>query len=420
VGAVLNERGVPIHALAAPLRASWDPRVSPATPVVAAIAVLLVATGPTVAATLRWRALLPAAWAASFAWILALGLVDGWPRLAERLTRPGEYLAEVPGAPPRAELLVTFADRIARGRTGPGDPDAWVTHVAGHPPAALEFWILMDGVGLRGGAWAALVCLVLGSSACVAIAVAVRAVANETLARRALPFLVLVPAALWIGVSGDAVFLAASAWGLALLAVATRLRGPGAWAAAGSAGLLLGITLYLSYGLALIGLVALGILLVGRHRLIPLLVAGTGVAVVVASYTVGGFWWWEGYTQVVVHYYQGWGAERPYSYWVWANLAALAICVGPAAAAGIRRSLKIHRTRRIRRGLAALVIPALAAVLIATLSGLSKAEVERIWLPFALWLVAGCALLPPRFHRWWLAAQAATAVVTQHLVLTSW
>jgi hypothetical protein len=67
-----------------------------------------------------------------------------------------------------------------------------------------------------------------------------------------------------------------------------------------------------------------------------------------------------------------------------------------------------------------LLAPVAAAVLCADLSGLSKAEVERIWLPFAVWLVAGTALLPAANRRWWLAGQAATALAVNHLLLTGW
>jgi hypothetical protein len=56
----------------------------------------------------------------------------------------------------------------------------------------------------------------------------------------------------------------------------------------------------------------------------------------------------------------------------------------------------------------------------ADLSGLSKAEVERIWLPFAVWLIAGAALLPARDRRGWLAAQAAAALLVNHLLFTTW
>jgi hypothetical protein len=78
------------------------------------------------------------------------------------------------------------------------------------------------------------------------------------------------------------------------------------------------------------------------------------------------------------------------------------------------------RSRAALRGRAVVVLPlaAFAAVLVADLSGLSKAEVERIWLPFAVWLPAGAVLLP--HPRRWLAAQAATALLVNHLMLTGW
>jgi hypothetical protein len=51
---------------------------------------------------------------------------------------------------------------------------------------------------------------------------------------------------------------------------------------------------------------------------------------------------------------------------------------------------------------------------------LSKAEVERIWLPFTVWLTASAALLPPRSHRWWLALNVIGALVLNHVILTNW
>jgi len=60
------------------------------------------------------------------------------------------------------------------------------------------------------------------------------------------------------------------------------------------------------------------------------------------------------------------------------------------------------------------------AVVVADLSGYSKGEVERTWLPFAVWLVAASAPLPPRHVRAWLAAQAGVALLVNHLLLTPW
>ena len=59
-------------------------------------------------------------------------------------------------------------------------------------------------------------------------------------------------------------------------------------------------------------------------------------------------------------------------------------------------------------------------VLAADLSQMSKAEVERIWLPFVPWLLISCALLPERWRRVGLAVQVVTALVVQHLLFTGW
>jgi hypothetical protein len=145
-----------------------------------------------------------------------------------------------------------------------------------------------------------------------------------------------------------------------------------------------------------------------------------GALLVVATFAVFGFWWLDGYHLVVRRYYQDLGTTRPYGYWVWANLAALVIAVGPVLAPGLRRAvLDPIRQRRVLP-VAGLVLAAAIAVVIADKSGLSKAEVERIWLPFGVWLTLGAVLLPSATRRWWLAGQAATALVVAHLVLTKW
>ena len=51
---------------------------------------------------------------------------------------------------------------------------------------------------------------------------------------------------------------------------------------------------------------------------------------------------------------------------------------------------------------------------------LSKAEVERIWLPFTIWLTAAPALLPVRSHRLWLALNAAGALAINTVIFTNW
>ena len=58
--------------------------------------------------------------------------------------------------------------------------------------------------------------------------------------------------------------------------------------------------------------------------------------------------------------------------------------------------------------------------MLADASRMSKAEVERIWLPFVPWLLLSTACLPPRWQRPMLGVQVAVALLVQHLVLTNW
>ncbi|MEU6814565.1 hypothetical protein [Streptomyces sp. NPDC046860] len=400
-----------------PLFADWDPHVGPGTPAALVLAAAGVAYGPALAGRLPWRALPWAAWAASAAWIVSLALVDGWhDGIAVRLTTGNEYLQVIDRFHDIPAALRGFEDHIVDGV-----PGKWPAHIAGHPPAATLTFVLLDRIGLGGGGWAGMWCVVLGGSACAAVLVAVRALADERLARRAAPFLVLAPAAVWMGASADAYFAAVAAWALACLALAlTRRSLP--WA--GASGLLFGLTCYLSYGLALVALIALAALLLtradlrARPAMIPVFLAQ--LAVVPVVFALLGFNWWTAYHLLVTRYYQGVGGTRPYGYWVWANLACTAVITGTATAAALPRTAGAltHRDDRAATRLALVVCAALAALLIADLSGMSKAETERIWLPFAVWLLPACAFLPrPRI---WLAAQAVLALLINHLLLTGW
>ncbi|MFI9544686.1 hypothetical protein ACIHAR_12235 [Streptomyces sp. NPDC052016] len=412
-----------------PLVGDWSPHTGPGTPAAVAVAVAAVAYGPALATRLPWRAVLPLAWATATAWTFSLALIDGWERgIAVRLTTRHEYLQvidrfhDIPGA------LRDFTHHILLH-----SPDNWPAHVAGHPPAAPLTFVLLDRVGLRGGGWAGVWCITVGATACVAVLVAIRVLAGETLARRAAPFLVLAPAAVWMGTSADAYFAAVAAWAVALLAVAVT---GGSLRAAGASGLLFGLTCYLSYGLTLMAVVAAAVLVLGRHGirarpvlLVPLV---AGLAVVPAAFTLAGFDWWEAYHLLVTRYHQGAGGVRPYGYWVWANLACTVLIAGLATVAGLRRTGSVlvrHRADALTRPddfrgraaearLALVVSAALLALVVADLSGMSKAETERIWLPFAVWLLPACAFLPR--PRAWLTAQALLALLLNHLLHTGW
>jgi hypothetical protein len=416
VGAVLYLAGHPVRASAAPLFAHWRPHAGVGTPLAVAVAAVVVWRGPHLAAALPWRRLLAYGYLTAVTWILGLALVDGWQRgLAGRLTTGSEYLHEVDGVTDVPAMLRGFTGRILDSQ-----PQSWTTHVAGHPPGALLVFVGLDRVGLGGGGWAAIVCVLVGALTAVAVPEAVRLLGTETAARAAVPFAVLFPGAVWIGVSADGLVAGVAACGVAVLARGLSRRAP---VPALLGGALLAGCAYLSYGLVLLApLVLVAVFAAGRARPLvcplvwPLAWALAGAAAVVIAFTAAGFWWLDGYHLVVQRYYQGLASQRPYLYWVWADLAVLTASAGPAAAAILRRAA----TARTVGADCLLPLAAAVAVLAADLSGYSKAEVERIWLPFAIWFCAGAAPLPAAGRRPWLAVQAATALIVNHLLLTTW
>ncbi|MDQ0937137.1 hypothetical protein [Streptomyces turgidiscabies] len=424
VGTFLEHRYGNLHVSWPPLYGHWEPHLGPGTPAAILVAVAVVAYGPSLAARLPWRALLWSAWGTAMAWTFSLALVDGWQRgIALRLTTKYEYLQvinpvnrfhDIPAA------LRDFTHHIVIH-----SPDAWPAHVAGHPPAATLTFVIVDRIGLGGGAWAGVWCITVGATAAAAVLITVRALCGEELARRAAPFLVLAPAAVWMGTSADGYFAAVAAWAVAFLALAVNGHRPRS--AGLASGLLFGLVVYLSYGLTLFAVIAGGVLLLGSRRLRPVPYVLAGFVVLPAVFTFMGFNWWEAYHLLVTRYYQGAGGIRPYWYWVWANLACTVLLVGPATVAGLRRAgaAPVRQGVRgcLRRSdgeprLALLVLAALLALLAADLSGMSKAETERIWLPFAVWLLPAAAFL--NRPRAWLTAQATLALLLNHLLVTGW
>jgi hypothetical protein len=417
---LINSSAQQIHDFAdtAPVFGWWNAHVGWGTGPAILIAVAAVVWGPAVARRLGWRALTLTAWATSAAWAFSLAMVDGWQLgFAGRLTARHEYLNQVPTITDIPLALRTFSRRIVDYQ-----PDSWITHVSGHPPGALLTFVWLDRIGLGGGAWAGAFVLLIGSSAAAAVIVAVRALTDEDTARRAAPFVAVAPTAIWIAVSADGYFAGVAAWGIALLALAVRrtVRFPGL-AACGS-GLVLGWGIFLNYGLALIALPAVAVLVCAANWRVAarvLAVAVPAALAVVAVFKLTGFWWFDGYQLVQQRYWQGIALNRPFQYWSWANLASVVCAIGLGSVAGIGRAFDITAIRA-RSGLNLVVLAALAAILFADLSMLSKAETERIWLPFMVWLTAAPALLPPRSHRWWLGVNVVGALALNHFILTNW
>ena len=138
-----------------------------------------------------------------------------------------------------------------------------------------------------------------------------------------MPFLVLFPGAVWIGVSADGLFAGVTAAGVVLLA-----RG----LTRGAAGL--GGALLVSRSTCPTGWCCWPLVLA-----VAVVVRADGgrscwavwAAAVVAAFTAAGFWWLDGY-HLVGAVLPGRGSDRPYAYWVWADLAVLVVAAGPAAA----------------------------------------------------------------------------------------
>ncbi len=392
------------------------------------VAVLAWRYAADLAQRLSWGRLLAASYAAGLAWLLSLALVDGPSGISRVLGNGYEYLPTARDVGSIPVLLDTFVSRIPYA----AEPDNWVTHVAGHPPAALLFFVALVRLGLGGDLAAGLVVTVIAATTALGVMVTLRALGAEGAARRAAPFLVLTPAAVFMAVSADAMFAAVAAWGLACLALGagagTRGRGrPVAVAWSVLAGLLLGTCVLLSYGLPLLGLLAVAILIAARAWL-PLPVAVVAALVPVLVVAAYGFAWWEAYPVLTERYYEGIAELRPASYWAWGNLAALAFSAGPLLGAGLARTVQVVRGSQLRRAawlgqdrvVLLLVGAATAIITLIEISNMSKSEVERIWLPFIPWLVISMALLPARWRRTGLAVQLVTALLVQHLLYTSW
>jgi methylthioxylose transferase len=392
----------------APLLAEWGPRVSAATAVALALAVLAARFAADLAERLPWRWLLGAVFAAGLAWMLSLALVDGTRGVGHVLETPYEYLRTARKVGDVHLLLQEYVSRIPYDSAPKPN---WPVHVAGHPPGALLFFVGLDRVGLGGGLAAGLVVIVVAATTAPAVLLTLRALGEEAMARRAAPFLVFAPAAVWQAVSADAMFAAVAAWGLAALALAATRRSA-AWAVVG--GLLLGWCAMLSYGLLLLGILALTVIRLGRWWPALPLAAAAALAVPLAFGALG-FSYVEALPVLRERYFEGVGGRRPASYWLWGGPAALALSAGPLVGAGLAR-LRAHR----ERATAALAAAAAASVVVATVTQMSKAEVERIWLPFVPWLLLSCALLPERWRRRGLVLQMAVALAVQHLLRIDW
>ena len=389
----------------------WSPtRFHPSLRLVPALVVALtvVRMAPRAARSLRWRWLLATTTVMSVVWSCAIAFIDsinGLNALTDPLRfRRNDYLQSAREIRSLHTFLAHFIDDIAR----------YPQNTKGHPPGMVVIEWLLDKIGLATAGWSAVLSVAGGALAGVAALIAMREVAGEDSARAAAPFIVLVPAVIWWQ-TGDAFFAGVSAWSVTAIVLASGRSGRRSIALALAGGLGFGITAFLSYGLVLLAIIPI-VVCVYRGRTRLLVVAAVGALPVFLGFAALGFSWFSGFFATRHEYWTGVASHRPYSYFFVADLALFAVATGPAVAVAFERL----RDRR-----AWLLVGAIVAVVaLADLSGMSKAEVERIWLPFVPWAVLATASLSgprsPTRMRPWLALQAACTMTVAVTIWSQW
>ena len=140
-----------------------------------------------------------------------------------------------------------------------------------------------------------------------------------------------------------------------------------------------------------------------------------GLAVLFA-FRASGFWLLDGVDVTKREYLEGSAQFRDWNYFKYGNIGAALFALGPATVIGLA-SLRSRRMWWI-------VAAAGAALLISHFTQYTKAEVERIWLPFYPWLIVASAGLWVFSRRWLvtsvIAIQALSAIVLQAALLTKW
>jgi hypothetical protein len=390
----------------------WDWRFGLGLVAAIAIAVaVVVATRRMWFWTLRLRTLTAASAVSAIAFATALALTDGADGLFRGAAHETEYVAGLDSTPPAGEFVRTFTERI----------DGYSVHVRGHPPGFVLVLKLLASFGAR-GAWPAVLLAVLATGLIVAATlVTVWAVAGDSWARRAAPFLIVAPYSVWLVTSADAFFAAVGAAGTAAIAISLRRCGWAATALSALGGAAIGALLFLTYLGAVFALVPAVLLVAAlvrrRPGAVPALVAALVTALaVVAAFRFAGFWWFEGARRTRTEYWEGTAQFRTWRYFGLANIAVALIAVGPAVVAGLLR-LRDARVWLLSGG-------ALLALTASHLSQYTRGEVERIWLLFYPWLTLGAgAVAIHRVRRTgatWVGLQAACAITLQAALVTKW
>lgn len=279
-------------------------------------------------------------------------------------------------------------------------------NVGGHPPGLL---LALDATGITTPPRLAALCI-----AAVAVTAPLTAALARTVgldparARLAGVLAALSPALLLFGMtSADAIF-AALGTGTAVLLIGNRVRVLGV--------LVFAAITFTAWSLLAVGFFAAAV--VWRRegaRPALILAAGCGVAVLALN---GVLALAAGYDAIgtlqATHAYYGNSLARirPYAYWWIGSPVAWALMTGPVIAGA-------WLVATSRRHPAAVALA--AVIVVAAVAGFTKAEVERIWLPFVpLACVAAATVLPVERTRVIAATLVAQGLLVSLLFQTIW
>jgi hypothetical protein len=408
VGLLVERSGRVLGTATPPFVMGWVPKADVLWALVAAAALAaLVAGAPALLRAPRITYMSGLA-AAALGCAVAVGAArtgtHGWDAIFD--TGPhGSFEAKneyLPGLPALSYGSRFFLDRFAE--LVPALP----VNVAGHPPGLLLFAHLTT---LTTPARFAALCIGAAAACAPLTYMLARGLGqDERGARTAGLLAAAAPGLLLFGTtSADAVY---AMLGVAAAALLVRPS----WRARGAGAVVLALAAFCSWALLAVG--AFAVLVAWQREgwrsaarlavvcALPLLVFNAGLAAAYGYDPIGTLRATDGV------YRHSLAQVRPYWFWVLGSPIAWAVCAGLPLTAGWLRA-----ARRRDPGAVALA----AVVAIASALAFTKAETERIWLPFVpLACAAAATAIPPRRLRAVLLVLAAQALLTQLLFETVW
>jgi methylthioxylose transferase len=415
VAAVTVAVGITIRATGGRLGTASPPFVSTWAPMagsLAGVTVVVVLGSALVAPLLERRMRSPLAFSAMLVVLtLALGLslnlarhgLHGWYASFDT-GRGGSFEAKweyLPSLPALSYGPHFFLDRFAELVPGV------TVNVAGHPPGLL---LTLHYLGITTAKGMAALCIGVGALTAPLAYDLGRTLYGEERGRAAGLLTAFAPSLLLFGVTSADYLYAALGMAVACLLVRPDPRARYAGAA------LSALAAFFSWLLLAVPAWAVLIVLLreGPRRAMAL-AAACAAAVLVFNGTLAA---WTGYDPIgTLHatgavYRNSLARRRPYDFWVFGSPVAWLVMMGLPIAWVAARAVALRRPAAL----------ALAAVIgAAAVLGFTKAEVERIWLPFVpLACVAAAAIVDPRRLRPILWALAAQALAFELLFSTIW